>query len=261
MLVFRVILVALWCYKTKGRGPKLASSRLVTNAPSLVSRASTLASPTFWTGSTPTLFEKYYLTHDRFRRTKKENKNKKFFLFSFSPPIVKLIILISFLYYWMTRHKTNKNKNSSCQAMCVKQNLATRWIVSKNKTNSAAQTKKNSLPNFLIWKISICAFLREMIEIGLRSKQNKRDKNFNWLYMADHCVCTSPYFFCVLPLPSHALNSFYDSRTDEELRRPTCSFYTGQPKRKQNKQKKKRKEMCVLKWKQAGIHSLIYSYK
>lgn len=98
-----------------------------------------------------------------------------------------------------------------------------------------------------------------MIEIGLRTKQKKKETkiltDFIWLTT----VCARPrIFFVFSPFRLTPLIP-YDSRTDEELRRPTCSFYTGQPKQKQNK--KKRKEMCVLKWKQAGIHSLIYSYK
>ena len=53
----RAILAVLWCWIKTVAGRKLASSLSETNAPSPVSLAFTLASPTFSTGSTPTPFE------------------------------------------------------------------------------------------------------------------------------------------------------------------------------------------------------------
>lgn len=77
----------------------------------------------------------------------------------------------------MTRHKTNEKKKSPCQAMCVKQNLATRWIVSKNKQNKFCCADENKFPPkfFNMKNIYLCLF-GEMIEIGLRTNKKKRQK-------------------------------------------------------------------------------------
>jgi hypothetical protein len=105
--------------------------------------------------------------------------------------------------------------------------------------------EKNFPPKFFNMKnIYLCLFARNdrnRFKNKTKKKETKILTDFIWLTT----VCARPrIFFVFSPFRLTPLIP-YDSRTDEELRRPTCSFYTGQPKQKQNK--KKRKEMCVLK--------------